>query len=494
MIGYIKGLKSRVLWKKKEKEIIDFILKNDFNAESVGGEIAVVISPWYQTYIPWFSIALGLVIKKKYNKNILFIIDDLPFSTEKNNPKFQIKSLKKVAEFLLRRSEVVFLSQQHDAAIDMVLIEKYAYFNSIHNLKTENFGENDPYFKLLKNQLSMSAAKIGSIFGNRALDYVILPGGVCLSSGLFMEEAKKKNIRVVSYDSGPSGAFLLSTDGVAAHLSDIPKAVDILLSSEHFDFESIQQNVLNLIQDRMEGKDVFKYQIGLNSNIDFSNTVLLPLNVNWDSAALNKHKFFKDTIEWIIETTQWLLENTEKSIVIRQHPAERFANAKSCDDYQKLLLEAFGENRRVVFVAASDEVNTYSIIQQTDLVITHTSTVASEAAVLHKNVITVSNVYYANIGFVYAPNTKHEYFAMIENILNNRPEIDENRYKKAVVTYFVSQRLNWFFPEFLPSLRIEKWIYSSCGEIIDMNGSAEMLESIETNTPLSIMNYRRMKK
>jgi hypothetical protein len=491
MIGYIKGLRSRIIWNKKEKEIIDFIKKNDFKTEAANGEIAVVISPWFRTYIPWFSIALGVVIKKKYNKNILFIIDDLPFSTEKNNPKFQIKSLKKVAAFLLKHSDVVFLSQQRSATMDMALIEKYAYYNAIHDLKTENFGENDPYYKLLKKQLAISGSKIGSIFENRALEYIFLPGGVCLSSGLFMEAAKEKNIRIVSYDSGPSGAFLLSTDGVAAHLSDIPKAVNMMLSAKHFDFESIHQNALSLIQDRMEGRDVFKSQIGLNSTIDFSNSVLLPLNVNWDSAALNKHKFFKDTIEWIIETTQWLLENTDKMIIIRQHPVERFENAKSCDDYRSLLLEAFGENSRVVFVAAPDEVNTYSIIQQTDLVITHTSTVASEAAVLRKNVITVSNVYYANIGFVYAPNTKQEYFAMIENILNNRPEIDENRYIKAVATYFVSQRLNWFFPVFLPSQNIEKWIYSSCDEILEMNGSAEMLEAIETDTPLPILVWRK---
>lgn len=491
MIGFLKRFKSKRLWDKKEKDIIKFIQKNDFNLNDSIGCIGILVSPWLKTFVPWYSIALGLLLKKKYKKEVLFIVDDLPFSTKGLNPVYQIKSIKKVAKFLSENNKVIYLSEQDNASFSSEMIEKYAYYNTIHDIKTEQFTSENDYFKLINIQLKKSAPKISHVFEVNDFEYLVVPGGLCLTSGIFMELAKEKGTRVASYDSGMAGVLLLSTDGVAAHLDDIPRAVEMVFSSEKFDFKSIEQDVLSLLNDRLNGKDIFKSQLGQNdTDMDFSNSVLLPLNVNWDSAALNKHRIFKDTIEWITETTKWLLENTDKKIVIRQHPVERFDYGKSCDDYAKILLDVFGLKDRVIFIGASEKVNTYTILKQTDLVITHTSTVATEAVISGKNVITVSNVYYSQIGFALPTKSKNDYFELIKDVLDTRPEISSDKYKKAIVTYFVSQRLNWFFPKFLPSHQTEDWIKLSLDEVLGLDGTEDILEALEKNIPLSILSWR----
>lgn len=491
MIGLIRKFKSKYLWNKKEKDIIEFIHRNDFKLSERNGYIGVLVSPWMKTLIPWYSIALGLLLKKKYKKEVLFIVDDLPFSTERLNPSYQIQSIKKVSQILSEKNNVIYLSEQSLVSVPEKIIENYTYYNTVHDIKTEQFTKENEYFNLINSQLKRSAPKILTLIESNKFDYLVIPGGLCLTSGIFHKLAEEKKIRVVSYDSGMGGSFLLSTDGVAAHLNDIPRAVETVFSSEKFDFEKIEQDVLSLVNDRLQGKDVFKSQLGQNdTDMDFSNSVLLPLNVNWDSAALNKHKIFQDTIEWITDTTKWILENTNKNIIIRQHPVERFDYGKSCDDYETILFEIFGKHSRVIFIGAEDKVNTYDILEQTDLVITHTSTVATEAVISGVNVITVSSVYYSQIGFVSSPNTKEAYYEKIKSTLDAQPEINMDKYKKAIVTYFVSQRLNWFFPGFLPSHEVGGWICLTLDEIFMRNGVKEIVEAIEQNIPISIVNYR----
>ena len=417
----------------------------------------------------------------------------MPFSTEKLNPKFQYKSIVKVAKYLEKYNDVLYLSQQKNIQIDKELINKYAYFNTLHDIKTEQFTKNHPYYKLINNQLNLSSSKLSSIFKKYSLEYVFVPGGLCYLTGVVYELAKQNNTRVCSYDSGMKGAFLLATEGVAAHLEDIPRAVETIINDKSINLDDIKKDVENLINDRFQGKDIFKSQIGeSDETIDYANSILLPLNVNWDSAALNKHVIFKDTIEWIIETTKWVLENTSKRIIIRQHPVERFNYGKGLDDYKLILEKEFGTNSRIIFIESVDKANTYDILKQTDLVITHTSTVATEAAIYGKNVITVSNVYYAQIGYVETPTNKEDYFTKISELIKNKLNIDENNRLKAIISYYVSQELNWCFPEFLPSTNVNLWLKSSLDEVLNMLDTKEILEVIDSDIPLPIVKWKKL--
>lgn len=487
----LHSLRTRLRWYRQAGNIQTFIRTNDFLLEHSGKTAAVVISPWFLTYIPWFSIAVGLLLKKFYNVRIVFIVDDLPFSDDTLNPSYQTRSIVKIGKLLAGRNEVLFLSKAEETQPSEPLYPKYAYFNTVHDLKTEEFTESDPYYRLLREQLQQSERYILSAIAHLCVDYLFLPGGLCLNSGLIQAYARQQGIRVTTYDSGTSGEFLLCTDGTAAHLDDIPRTVKALDTDASLPFEAIEEDIRRLMQDRMQGIDHFKYQTGPCETADLHNSVLLPLNVNWDSAALDKHRLFTDTIDWILQTTRWILEHTDKTVIIRQHPVERFEYGKSHDDYQAILHNTFGSNPRIRFIGAADPINTYTILSQTDLVITHTSTVAAEAVILGKNVVTVSDAYYAKIGFVHTPADQAAYFALLGQLLDTMPAISPVQYHLAVLSYYASQRLNWFFPEFLPSIDIDRWITQPLDHILSLQGTAQILESIHTGTPLPIINLQQ---
>ncbi|WP_123377650.1 capsular polysaccharide export protein, LipB/KpsS family [Aliarcobacter butzleri] len=493
MKSFIKKMKSKYIWSQKAKFIERFIVKNDFALKLKEDKyVGIFISSWFGTFIPWYSIVVGLLLKKFYGRKLLFIVDDMPFSDEKLNPKFQYKSILNVTKLLEKYNEVRYLSKQDDIILDEEIVKKYAYFNTLHDIKTEQFDEQNDYYKLIENQLKDSSSKVSSILDKFDFEYIFVPGGLCFLTGILCEQAKQKEIRVCSYDSGMKGAFLLSTHGVAAHLEDIPRAVNIIRNDARINLDDIKKDVENLIDDRFRGKDIFNSQVGRSDDsIDYSNSILLPLNVNWDSAVLNKHIIFKDTIEWILETTRWILENTNKRVIIRQHPVERFDYGKGLDNYKSILENEFGLNIRIIFIGAEDKANTYDILKQTDFVITHTSTVATEAVVYGKDVITVSNVYYSKIGYVQTPKSKQDYFMTIGKLITNKQIIDESIRLKAIISYYVSQRLNWCFPEFLPSTNVDVWLNNSLDNILRMLDTNEILEAIDSDIPLPIVKWRK---
>ncbi|NRF33154.1 capsular polysaccharide export protein, LipB/KpsS family [Vibrio coralliilyticus] len=489
----LRNLKRRLVWEKKVKLISKFIIKNDFPSKG-NNHVGVFVSSWFGTFVPWYSIVQGILLKKFYNKNIIFIIDDLPYSTDRLNPRYQITSLKKVGSILNRMNMVVYLSEQPIISVSESLVKKFSYINTLHDLKTENFDESkNDYYQLFYSQLKDSSSRLTSICNSFDFEYVIVPGGLCFLTGIFRTLLSEKGVRSCTYDSGMKGTFLLSVSGVAAHLDDIPKGVEYI---KHFDddaLSSIEYESGEIINQRFAGKDVFSSQVCEDSEKnDFANSILLPLNVNWDSAALDKHVIFENTIQWIVETTKWVLENTEDTIVIRQHPAERFAYAKSCDDYERILNKNFGRNSRVLYIKADDKVNTYEILKQTKLVIVHTSTVAAEAAIYGKSVISVASSYHSKLGYVKSPQDKKQYFNVIRQSLEDSTITQGDAYQNATVSYYVSQKLNWHFPEFLPSDNVDSWLNSDLISIYKMKGTKEVLSAIDSNTPLATIKYKSL--
>jgi hypothetical protein len=178
MKSFLRQIKSKYRWKQKEKLVSDFIFKNDFYLENQNDNyIGIFISSWFGTFIPWYSIVVGLLLKKFYGRKLLFIVDDMSFSNEKLNPEFQYKSILNVAKCLEKYNDVVYLSKQNDMIVDKETIKKYAYFNTLHDIKTEQFDEQNDYYKLIENQLKDSSSKVLSILNKFNFEYIFVPGG-----------------------------------------------------------------------------------------------------------------------------------------------------------------------------------------------------------------------------------------------------------------------------------------------------------------------------
>ena len=149
--------------------------------------------------------------------------------------------------------------------------------------------------------------------------------------------------------------------------------------------------------------------------------VLIPLNVEWDTAALGRHVHFKSTTEWLISTIGAVLEQNAGPVVVRQHPSERRPLQRSKLDVAALLRESFGQDPRCQFVAADDPVSSYDLLRAARLVLPFVSTIGIEAAAMGKPVLIAGACYYTDLGFVWSAGSREEYFDLLQSWGRRRP-------------------------------------------------------------------------
>ena len=115
--------------------------------------------------------------------------------------------------------------------------------------------------------------------------------------------------------------------------------------------------------------------------------VLIPLNVEWDTAALGRHVHFESTADWLVSTVSAVLDQDAGPVVVRQHPSERRPLQRSKLDVAALLRRRFGDDPRCQFVAADDPVSSYDLLRAARLVLPFVSTIGIEAAAMGKSVL-----------------------------------------------------------------------------------------------------------
>ena len=491
---YIR-LKSFLSWWVNIIRFIVFLYNNRLRDNNVNEKkVAIVISSWFGTTVPLFSITIGLLIKLKYKTGITFIYDDLEFSNNKFNPAYQRYGLLIISKILAKSNNVVYLSSlKVNLDYSFQIVEYLARLNTIHDLKRDDVSADNPYYRLVKQQLTEIVAKVNALLATNNFDYIIVPGGVSSSSGVFTALGKKYNTRIVSYDAGGNtDSFLLSVDGIAAHLTDITKVYHILKHKPPHN--NVNVEVADLIEARRSGSDSFRYQIGKERlELTANKVVFIPLNISWDSAALGKNIVFDSITEWLEQTITWIL-NTSRDcdIIVREHPMERLAIAKSSDNYKELLIKKFGINKRINFIESTSDYNSYYLMESSDIVIPHTSTVGIEAAVLGKVVVMCSSAYYSSFDFVHSASSKEEYFGLITKAISGEINSVKNNIVKAKLAYYLTQKLNWVQMKFNPGRNLNYWQRKSLNQLIKDQSTALVLESIHENKPISLLQYEKL--
>jgi hypothetical protein len=180
------------------------------------------------------------------------------------------------------------------------------------------------------------------------------------------------------------------------------------------------------------------------SKIDKAKPIaLLPSNVIWDLAALNKQIVFSDMIDWIVKTIHWFENHPEYQLIIKPHPAELYPGIPETTERVEVALSqrniTLPEN---VFVL-TPHVNctVYDLLPISTVGIVHTTTVGVEMAALGIPVITTANAPYRGFGFTIDPVSQDEYFNSVEKALSGKLLLEtdrqiENAYKFIFFYHF----------------------------------------------------------
>ena len=484
---------SRVKWYKEEQKFKRFLRKTKKYNSNLVDEITIVIQLWSLTPLPWYLISLGIAFHF-YGKRVRIIFDDSGLGTLDWEEEYQREGIRRILKKLPSWISYQTLSDFQESQ------KPFPQSLNIKRLVRKNMtilyrGEVYPVDshsveQKIQESLISTACRINTFFENGRPAYIVLGGGGYRSSGVWLEMAKANNIRAATIDSGHS-ILLLSTDGIAANLEDIPRAFNMIKEEDEEWAISEAKKELNR---RMAGTDQFTSQILPATGRSYSYGIVLPLNQSYDLSALERHYVFDSQTEWILETIDWVLQNSGESIAIRRHPVERFPIYRSNDDYLKSILDRFGINERIRFIDSNEDINTYDLFKNAKVVVPYISTVGTEAAALGKIVVSEGASCYANLGFTWSAKTKEQYFDFLRQAINGELTLTEEQKNAAWKCYYLSQCCNWHRTGFTPQpVDFENWVIQDPELILLEKSTRDVLYAIDNNIPISIVIHENSK-
>tara|TARA_B100001093_G_scaffold493221_1_gene535161 strand:- start:1403 stop:2950 length:1548 start_codon:yes stop_codon:yes gene_type:complete len=449
--------------------------------------VCVTVIPWLGTAIPWYAITIALMLNQK-SKNVFILFVDMPFGDDELFHKIQSKLIYKILKQL--PIKLIKLSDYNDSGSDSVEIRHLSKLNSLHYVHGETNTElRQSYERIVEKQLALVYSKIESFYKEESFNRIILPGGIWGPSSVISLFAEKNNTQLTTYDS-EENIFLMSIFGIAAQLNDIPYFFEKLLNNPKEKLFAIQKG-LDQLNNRREGNDLGSHFLEATDTVDFGDDYyLMLLNSVWDTAALGLHTTYDSMIDWILDSTEWVLKNTEKSILIRQHPAERNKHINNTDLYAEKIKNRFGNNKRIKFIHAKDDINTYDLIENAACVLGFSTTIIVESVMLGKPAIIVSCTYYANFGIVYNANNKEEYYMYLQKSSRNELKITQDMKDRACISNYITQTCNYYNTEFTP-LR-NNYLKWSRLTLEELEKDYLPLQAILKNTPLSTLQHERI--
>lgn len=461
-----------------------------------GQKCLVIVTPWLDTGVPWFTLAVGLMLGAR-GESVTFAFDDQRFDDNSRRHRLVAWSLGRVMSGVARHFPVVRVANITPSPSDDdadAAIARLARLNATWAMRGEIVEQGRAVIEHRNaDRIAAAYGRIAAFFSERHFDMMFVPGGIFGISGLWARLASARGIRVATFDTGGYETVMLAADGLACQLQDVPRAFTTIRARADTNAAERDDALAAArieIAKRRAGSDAFESQVigGADGGEALQGGVLIALNSSWDAAALGPHKVFDGNTEWIVETVRRLLDHSDVPVIVRQHPAERLPIAHTTDDYAALLLQHFGTHPRLHFIAAADTVNSYALLQRVRAIIVHTSTIGMEAAAFGVPVVTGSTAYYSGLGFVNRADTRAEYDALLVAAAEGRLSVDPRQRENAELCFYVTQCCNWVFSVFNPA-DYRRWSVLPLDRWYQEPAVQRMLEALATNTPVAVLNH-----
>lgn len=481
-------------WIRYIKQFLTFFDTVQWNGESQGKancQIGILLTPWLGLPVSWYAMTIGMLLKRKANVNISFIVNDLWNKSNSLYPYYEMQKksiLKILKKYIAKKNgiDIVLLSRVEGIKLsnyDEDVIERYAKINTIRYFG--NSIDDVEHAEILERWKDTYRGLYGRIkrCSEQNWDKIVIPGGMFQETCLFLEIFKEKGIDVITYDSGP-GRYKLGINVCASQNGDTLKTAQDILASK-CDRDKIRNMAWEILSNRMQmrpevgvvnGGRVIQSAAYQNSDCETYDIVMF-CNLEFDTAALGTHDAFQNDYEWIVETIRFVLENTDATIAIRQHPLKKLFPQISTNEAG--IKELFKENSRVTFINYDEKISSYNIIDSAKVIIVNTSTVGLEAGMLGKPVITESHSYYHNASFVKYSSDSKQYFSNIVQALDEQSALNEEERYEACVYYFLTQKCSSIVTDFTPQPNdFQSWTQKTFSELLEDKNIAYMLKTI----------------
>ena len=454
----------------------------------------VYVSSMYANYTS-YCLAKVLLLRY-YGYNVSLIIDTLPtfesyylFEGFERVIREQIDKLVNIIQDKCNDIEIFYIEQEGKQELDFDDIEavrenkratlvwddsvkEYGFLTGEE--KRENIAE-----EILVNTLMY----IKAFFNKHRFETINVLGGKGNHLGNYVYYGKKLGIRVSSYDVVSPQELIYSTDGVAAHSEDITK----LINRNYFNIQEKKEllllakdNFIKRINKTVNDKG-YNFQTAGYKNEIKPYDIVIPLNIFWDAAALYRDRIFYNYINWLSETLEFIIENTDASVLIREHPAQNVFIYENYINLKEEISIITEYKDRIFYAVASEKLNIYQYIEQCKLVLPFTSTVGIEAVIMGKNVITHTDVYYNDIDIVYKAHDKNEYFNKIIYYLEHTGLSKNINVDNAYLAFFY-QMNNFLECEYC--IYNTSWMKMSLSELSKIRGVDWIIAAVGSGIPV----------
>lgn len=339
-----------------------------------------------------------------------------------------------------------------------------------HFLKTNKINlDSKSDIQIYKNWLESAMIQVTSF--SRYLDDV-KPDKIVMINGLFsaerimLELARLRNIDVICYEVGyrPETFFFIQNAPVNMCNNEYwPNYKQRTLTqkeNKELDSYLIERNkgkgyLINYFPNILTDKNI----ISKKFNIDFNKkTFLIFPNITWDSTLYKCDLFFESMVDWILETINYFVDKDELQLIIRAHPAETRLEDADRDPVINIIKKHFPNLPNNIIVLPSDSnVSSYVLMENAYCGIVYGSTTGIEMGLRGVPVITVGKIYYRNQGVSIDPNSKEEYFNILNDFSNSSYSFDKNSYVEMWRRYA-------YFAIFRSALPLPQLAYSTTQE------------------------------
>lgn len=329
-------------------------------------------------------------------------------------------------------------------------------------LQREEVTGNEPIFLMRQERNLDTARRALALFQKERPEIVIIPNGMIQEFGAVYETARYLDIFTVTYEFLEiNQRILLAQNDLVMHhpvdelwsayqdrildheqrawLESFLAARQGNASTSHEKFAHLYQKISR------EGREKIRTQLKLDNRP----VILLPANILGDTATLGHFRslFSNSMAGWIIRAVEFFVDHPEAQLIIRIHPSE--AKLK-CPSVAETIRQAFPNlPEHIHLIGAQEKINTYDLIENTDLALVYTTTVGLEMATRGIPVLLSGNAHYRKKGFTLDADSWEEYFRKLEAALADLPSqrLTPEQIERAWnYTYFYFQNYPRPFP------------------------------------------------
>ena len=275
-------------------------------------------------------------------------------------------------------------------------------------------------------------------------EVIVLCNGLFLFEAIAIEICRRRDIDIVTYERGLIQETLLFGFNTIACMMDMtPHWVDW----QHRALTAAENGELDDYLDarRYGRRSIDRYW----DDVVFSSgdepavrlqVTLLP-NLTWDSAVIGQSAAYDGLDLWIRDTIDLVAERDDVDLTIRVHPAETKLPGKQTREPVREVIDrrfpTLPANVRVI--DSDDPTSSYSLLEQTDVVLVFSSTTGLEASMMGKPVIVAGQTHYRGKGFTIDAVDPDDYQAQLSKLLDHpasfRPDVERAR-RYAYLLFF----------------------------------------------------------